>query len=104
MSWPATSVWHRCSLCRQGSRCTSSSGGSTGQNHHSGRDVGGGFIGPEWTDVHAGPVARALVVLLREGESACSQAAFDVGANRCSQDELNALADAVTQYRHMGAM
>ena len=54
---------------------------------------------------------RALVVLLREGESACSQAAFDLGANQCADDDLNdlatglhALADAVRQYCHMGAM
>jgi hypothetical protein len=51
---------------------------------------------------------RALVVLLREGESACSQAAFDLGADRCADDELSdlaaglhSLADVVRRYHQM---
>jgi hypothetical protein len=51
---------------------------------------------------------RALAVLLREGESACSQAAFDVGAGRCADEDLSdlaagldALADAVRRYPHL---
>ncbi|HWE91649.1 MAG TPA: hypothetical protein VG317_19465 [Pseudonocardiaceae bacterium] len=55
--------------------------------------------------VTAVQLRRALVVLLREGESACSQAAFDVGAGRCADEDLGdlaaglgSLADAVRRY------
>jgi hypothetical protein len=55
--------------------------------------------------VTAVQLRRALVVLLREGESACSQAAFDVGAGRCADEDLSdlaaglgSLADAVRRY------